>query len=217
VVIEVADTGTGIPPEIIDRIFEPFFTTKETGQGTGLGLSTTIGIVRSHGGFLTVSSEIGRGSSFKVYFPALFDAAFVAAESSDKEQELPRGKGELILVVDDERAILDVISQTLTAFGYEVLTAEEGAQAIDLFVRRRSEIALVLTDMAMPVIDGPALIGALRRIDPGVRIIAISGGPTDTARVEKSGTPYFLAKPLTAEALLRSVSEVLRGQTSIGS
>jgi len=214
VVIEVADSGTGIAPEIIDRIFEPFFTTKETGQGTGLGLSTTIGIVRSHGGFLTVSSEAGRGSSFKVYFPALFDGAFVAAEGSDKEQELPRGEGELILVVDDERAILDIISQTLTAFGYEVFTAEDGAQAIDLFVRHRSRIALVLTDMAMPIIDGATLIGALRRIDPDVRIIAISGGPAEAAKVERSGISHFLAKPLTAETLLRSVSAVLRDGTS---
>jgi PAS domain S-box-containing protein len=212
VVVEVADTGTGIAPEIIDRIFEPFFTTKETGQGTGLGLSTTIGIVRSHGGFLTVSSEVGRGSSFKVYFPALFDGAFVAAEGSDKEQELPRGEGELILVVDDERANLDIISQTLTAFGYEVRTAEDGAQAIDLFVRHRSRIALVLTDMDMPIIDGATLIGALRRIDPDVRIIAISGGPAEAAKVEKSGTPHFLAKPFTAETLLRVVSEALQSR-----
>jgi PAS domain S-box-containing protein len=211
VLIEVADTGTGIAPEIVDRIFEPFFTTKETGQGTGLGLSTTIGIVRSHGGFLTVSSEVGRGSSFKVYFPALFDGVFVSAEASGKEQEPPRGDGELILVVDDERAILDIISQTLTAFGYEVLTAEDGAQAIDLFVRHRSRIALVLTDMAMPIIDGATLIGALHRIATDVRIIAISGGPADAAKVGKSGTKYFLSKPFTAETLLRTVSEVLRG------
>jgi len=210
VVIEVADTGTGISPENLERIFEPFFTTKETGKGTGLGLSTTIGIVRSHGGFLTVASEVGRGSSFKVYFPALFDGAFVAAEGSDKEQELPRGKGELILVIDDERAILDITSQTLTAFGYEVLTAEDGALAIDTFVLHRSRIALVLTDMAMPVIDGAALIGALRRIDPDVPVIAVSGGPAEAAKVGKNGTQYFLAKPFTAETLLRTVSEVLR-------
>ncbi|HEX3069308.1 MAG TPA: PAS domain S-box protein [Thermoanaerobaculia bacterium] len=214
VVVEVSDTGTGIAPEIIDRIFEPFFTTKETGQGTGLGLSTTIGIVRSHGGFLTVSSEVGQGSSFKVYFPALFDGAFAAAEGNDREQELPRGEGELILVVDDERAILDITSQTLTAFGYEVLTAEDGAQALDLFVRHQSEIALVITDMGMPVIDGATLIAALRRVAPDVRIIAVSGGPADAAKVVKSGTKYFLAKPFTAETLLRTVSEVLGDETT---
>ncbi|HXH90011.1 MAG TPA: PAS domain S-box protein [Thermoanaerobaculia bacterium] len=213
VVIEVADTGTGIPPEIIDRIFEPFFTTKETGRGTGLGLSTTIGIVRSHGGFLTVSSEVGRGSSFKVYFPALFDGAFAAAEGPENEESLPRGEGELILVVDDERAILEITVQTLTAFGYEVLIAEDGAQAIDTFVLHRSRIALVLTDMAMPVVDGAALIGALRRIDPHVRIIAASGGPADAAKLDKSVTPHFLAKPFTAETLLRTLSRVLREQT----
>ncbi len=214
VVIEVADTGTGIAPEIIDRIFEPFFTTKETGQGTGLGLSTTIGIVRSHGGFLTVSSEVGQGSSFKVYFPALFEGAFVAAGSPECDEDLPRGGGQLILVVDDERAILDITSQTLTAFGYEVLTAEDGAQALDLFVRHESGIALVLTDMGMPVIDGATLIAALRRVAPDVRIIAVSGGPADAAKVVKSGTKYFLAKPFTAETLLRTVSEVLRDETT---
>ncbi len=213
VVIEVDDTGTGIPPEIIDRIFEPFFTTKETGHGTGLGLSTSIGIVRSHGGFLSVASEVGRGSSFKVYFPALFDGAFVAAEGPEKEKDPPRGEGALILVVDDERAILDITSQTLTAFGYEVLTAEEGALAIDLYVLHRSRIALVLTDMAMPIIDGATLISALRRIDPEVRIIAVSGGPIEAARAGKNGTPHFLAKPFTAETLLRTVFEVLRDRT----
>ncbi len=208
--IEVTDTGTGMPPEIIDRIFDPFFTTKEMGKGTGLGLATVQGIVRSHGGFITVYSEVGKGSTFKVYLPAQSETT-APEETAPVEEALPRGAGELILVVDDEAAILGVTRQTLEAFGYEVLTAEDGAQAIGLYALHRTRVALVLTDMMMPVMDGPALITALQRINPAVRVIATSGLNANggVARAAAAGVRHFLPKPYTAEILLKLIRQVL--------
>ena len=210
VILEVADTGCGIAREHINRIFDPFFTTKESGKGTGLGLSTTLGIVRSHGGFLNVQSEPGQGSTFSVYLPALQEAAPAAAPAAPV-RDLPRGNGELVLVVDDEANVLGITRDTLEAFGYRVLTAADGAQAVALYAAQRPEVALVVTDMMMPVMDGSALAAALRRIDPGVRIIGISGLSThaDAARGASGGMERFLAKPFTAEDLLRYVAKVL--------
>lgn len=209
VVLDIADNGSGIPQEVVDHIFEPFFTTKAVGLGTGLGLSTAQGIVRNHNGFITVSSEVGKGSTFKIYLPAQSERKD-ATVSHPEEQEAPRGNSELILVVDDEVAILEITRQTLQAFGYEVLTAEDGAQAIDVYARNRS-IGLVLTDMMMPLIDGATLISALRRIDPDVRIIAASGldGTIQRARSVNGGNFHFLAKPFTAELMLRTIFQVL--------
>lgn len=211
VVIEVTDTGTGMEQKVIDRIYEPFFTTKDAGKGTGLGLSTALGIVRSNGGFMTAASEPGQGTSFKVYFPALLDTPSILLPAAAREGVVPGGAGEAILLVNDERLILEITSQTLESLGYEVLTAADGAQAIDVFVRHRARIALVITDMMMPSIDGGTLIGALRRIDPVVRVVAMSGvgGPQEANRAKKAGTPYFLAKPFTVELLLQTVSDAL--------
>ena len=208
--VEVADTGTGIPPEVSDRIFEPFFTTKETGKGTGLGLSTALGIVRSHGGFLNVTSQPGQGSRFQVYLPAQTDES--AESNLDQEAaKLCQGDGELILLVDDEAAILSVTQQTLEAFGYRVITAADGAVAIALFAQHQADIAVVLTDMMMPVMDGAALIAALRHRSPDVRIIAASGLKTDakSSQADTTGIRHFLAKPYTAEALLRALRNIL--------
>ncbi len=209
VALEVSDEGCGMPQEVMDRVFEPFFTTKEVGKGTGLGLSTALGIVRSHGGFVNVYSEIGRGSVFKVYLPSLSDSA---AETDETPAEsLLRGKGELIMVVDDEITILGITRQTLEAFGYRVITAEDGAQAIGVYALHRDEIALVLTDMMMPVMDGPALVKALRRINPRVRIIAASGINAGgyTGRATAAGVRHFLAKPYSAEVMLTMIRKVL--------
>jgi PAS domain S-box-containing protein len=213
VLIQVTDNGCGMPKEVIDRIFEPFFTTKEIGKGTGLGLSTVIGIVRSHGGFVNVYSEPGKGSAFKVYLPAQLERD--GAESPEPAiEKFPRGNDELILVVDDEASILDITKQTLRAFGYKVLTAEDGAQAIGLYAMHRAEIAVVLTDMMMPVMDGPALIAALRRIDPKARIIAASGlnANGNVARAASAGVKHFLAKPYSADTMLTLLKKVL-GET----
>ncbi len=210
VLVEVSDNGCGIPPDIIDHIFDPFFTTKEVGKGTGLGLSTVLGILRSHGGFVNVYSEPGKGTTFKVYLPALLDPA---TDGSNRpfENQIPRGKGELVLVVDDEATILAITQQTLESFGYRVLNAEDGAQAIALYAQHHAAIALVLTDMMMPVMDGPALIAALRRINPRVRIIAASGlnDNANIARATSARVNHFLSKPYSAEAILKMLRTVL--------
>ena len=210
VVLEVMDTGTGMPKEMIDRIFDPFFTTKEVGKGTGLGLSTVQGIASSHGGFIHVSSEVGHGSTFRVYIPA-GTADHHAAPAEEGKPEPVRGQGELVMVVDDDLTVVSMTSQTLEAFGYRVLAAESGADAIALYSQRHDEIAVVLTDIAMPVVDGHALIAALHRIDPNVRVIAATAntGTSQLAKLEKASVTHVLTKPYTADQLLRTVAVAL--------
>lgn len=212
IVLKVADTGDGMPKEILDRIFDPFFTTKEVGKGTGLGLSTAQGIISSHGGFLSVSSNPGEGSTFTIHLPARTEQP--AAVVIPEETGPPHGNGELILVVDDDASVVSITKQTLEVFGYEVLTAEDGAQAIGVFSRRHADIALVVTDMAMPIIDGAALIAALNRMAPGTRIIATTGNPSaaSMSKIARTGVTHILTKPYTAEQLLVTLSEALSGQ-----
>lgn len=217
VVIQVADTGTGIPPEIRERIFEPFFTTKEVGRGTGLGLSTTLAIVKSHEGFINVQSDRGKGAKFKVFLPAE-----VTKDASEEQvphpPKLPLGNNELVLLVDDEEAIREVARRSLERFGYRVVTASHGAEALSEYVRRQSEIAVVITDMAMPIMDGPALIVALKSINPEVRIIG-SSGLTSNDGVTKAvgaGVQHFIPKPYTAGAMLNTLYLVLQGQPPRG-
>jgi len=155
--ITVSDTGHGIPPKIINQIFDPFFTTKPQGQGTGLGLSTVQGIVKGHGGFINVYSEVGKGSQFSVYLPLA--EATNAESSSARRSEISFGEGELILVVDDEAAIREIAKGTLENFGYRVLTASDGAEALALYAEHKGEIAVVLTDMMMPLMNGQQRAG----------------------------------------------------------
>jgi PAS domain S-box-containing protein len=208
--IHVTDSGVGIPRDILNKIFEPFFTTKEVNKGTGLGLSTVMAIVKSHGGFVTVYSELGKGTTFKVYLPAL-ERSSEAREHLLQKAKLPRGNGETVLVIDDEDSILTVTSQTLQAFGYAVLTATNGAEALAVYVQHKTEIAIVLTDMMMPIMDGAATIQALFRINPAVKIIAASGlrANGDGAQTSDASIKHFLTKPYTAEALLTSIRAIL--------
>jgi len=207
--INVSDTGTGIPPEILDKIFEPFFTTKEIGKGTGLGLSTVISIVKSHGGFLHIDTEVGKGTTFRVHLPALENSTG-AASTGETLLDLPRGNGETVLVVDDESSILSITGQTLEAFGYKVLTAGDGSEAIARYAENRDKIAVVLTDMAMPVLDGPATIRVLMKMNPKVKIIAASGLKTDAAVHESNPeVKFFIEKPYTAGTLLKTLRDIL--------
>lgn len=208
VMLEVEDTGSGIPGEILEKIFDPFFTTKEPGKGTGLGLSTSLAIVRSHGGFIRVYSEHGRGSRFRVYLPAKERATEVVSEPVP---ELPRGRGECVLVVDDEASVREVTRRTLEAFGYRVMTASDGAEAVAVYAKHREVIALVLTDMMMPVMDGPAAVQVLTQMNPKVRILAASGLNASglVARAAHAGARHFLPKPYTAETLLVMVRRLL--------
>ena len=211
IVIQVKDTGTGMPPEVIERIFEPFFTTKELGKGTGLGLSTSLGIIKSHHGFLHVDSVPGVGTKFLVYLPA--QAAAATAVPASVENELPRGQGELVLVVDDEADVRQVVQQILEAFGYSVLLAADGIEASALYASRKEEIAVVVTDMMMPLMDGPATIQALMNLNPQGRIIAASGLSTSSnaAKAAKEGAKQFISKPYTTATLLQTLHTVLQG------
>jgi signal transduction histidine kinase/ActR/RegA family two-component response regulator len=216
VLLTVTDTGFGIPPEMRERVFEPFFTTKEQGKGTGLGLATVHTVVKSHGGFLTLDSEVGVGTTFKIYLPADLQIRTPNSQHPMVPQ-LPRGQGELVLVIDDEFSIRDITQQTLEAFGYRVITANDGAQAVVLYAKQAQQIALVITDMMMPIMDGAATINVLMRINPAVRVIATSGldFADSVAKATRAGVNNFMQKPYTAETLLRLVREVLDAQACL--
>jgi two-component system, cell cycle sensor histidine kinase and response regulator CckA len=207
VVVTIADTGIGIAAEILDRIFDPFFTTKDIGQGTGLGLSTVIGIVKSHHGFINVYSEVGKGTQFTVYLPA----TEIDATEAIVEAEPPGGQGELILVVDDETAIQEITQVTLESHGYTVMTANDGIEAIALYAEHKREIRVVLLDLMMPSLDSPTTMRTLYKLNPQVQIIAMSGLATNESvtKTLKEGVQEFLAKPFTAPELLNLIARVL--------
>ncbi len=211
VCITVADTGTGIPEYIIDKIFEPFFTTKKQGEGTGLGLSTVLGIVRSHGGFINVYSEVERGTEFRIYIPAAETSQ--AAPSKEILDNMPRGRGQLILVVDDEAAICEIAKGTLECYGYRVLTALDGTEAIALYAQHKDDVSAVVTDMGMPHMDGLATIRVLQKMNPRVKIIATSGLKSvgKVSEAAALGVTAFLPKPYTADKLLNSLHDILNG------
>jgi two-component system, cell cycle sensor histidine kinase and response regulator CckA len=204
VVVTVSDTGIGIPADILHRIFDPFFTTKEIGKGTGLGLSAVLGIVKSHGGFIDVESEIGQGSQFHIYLPASHSITLPPEE----QLNLPAGQQECILVVDDEVMICETIKAALEAYNYRVLTANDGVEAITLFADHQAEIRAVLIDLMMPSMDGLALISVLHRFNPNLQAIAMSGlhSPETIAQAKKLGFQEFLLKPFTAQELLQALS-----------
>jgi CheY-like chemotaxis protein len=209
VAITVSDTGVGINSEILDRIFEPFFTTKELGKGTGLGLSTVMAIIKSHGGFVDVYSEVGKGTQFKVYLPVT-QTRETDCPPAD-HQELPTGHGELILVVDDEDSIREITKTALETYGYKVLIASDGIEAIALYTQRKEEISVVLIDMMMPSMDGPSTIRVLQKIDPQVKVIGVSGLVSNDKMIEILGNSVktFLPKPYTSNELLKNLQVVL--------
>jgi two-component system cell cycle sensor histidine kinase/response regulator CckA len=210
VVLAVSDTGVGIPGEILDRIFDPFFTTKAPGQGTGLGLATAEGIIANHGGFITVESKQGFGTVFSIFVPA-YDSS-TRQQSDDPALDIQSGSGEMILVIDDEASSREMMTRALETYGYKTLAADNGANALNLFAPRRGVIRAVITDMAMPVMDGAATINALRRLQPNIPIIAITG-LADASRLKEISdlrVDALLEKPFDAEALLNAVSETLR-------
>lgn len=215
VVITVADTGSGIPPEHIEFIFDPFFTTKPIGKGTGLGLSTAIGIVKSHGGFLQVTSQLGQGTEFKVYLSA--SPLSLPTDSGVRQSPQPvsasppslEGSQEQILVVDDEAMVRQTNSSLLEDYNYRTQMASNGAEAVTLYRQQPQAFALVLIDMMMPVMDGPSAIAILRQINPQIKIIAVSGLSSNEAIALEAGANRFLHKPYSPEQLLRTCRELL--------
>jgi CheY-like chemotaxis protein len=205
VMITVADSGIGITSEVLDRIFEPFFTTKEV--GTGLGLSTVLGIVKAHGGFINVESELNRGSCFQIYLPALANSE---AEQHAERAAVADGRGRLVLVVDDELAVRQITKESLEAYNYRVLLASDGVEAIATYVQEYAQIAVVLLDMMMPHLDTPATMRALQRINPAVKMIVMSGLATNQAAIAGQGAQDFLTKPFTTADLLQVLEQVIK-------
>ncbi|MBD2448298.1 response regulator [Nostoc sp. FACHB-152] len=207
IVISVCDTGIGIPEEILDRIFEPFFTTKAVGQGTGLGLSTVLGIIKSHGGFVSVESQVGNGTCFRVYLPAVGET-----ETFSQEETRPQtGHGELILVVDDEVPIQEITKTSLETYHYKTLIASDGIEAIAQYAKHANKISVVLMDIMLPSLDGITAIYTLQKINPQVKIIATSGllSKAKLGEIMKTGVKKFLSKPYTINELLLSLQEIL--------
>jgi two-component system cell cycle sensor histidine kinase/response regulator CckA len=206
VMLTIADTGVGIPREILDRIFDPFFTTKEVGKGTGLGLSTVIGIIKNHGGFISVYSEVGEGTQFKVYLPTAEGAVAQPTEA----KECVSGRGELILVVDDEPFIQEITKISLEDHHYRVLVASDGFEAIALYASHQQDIRLVLLDLMMPGMDGLATLRILQKMNPQVNIIATSGLVSHTKMTELTdlGVTLFLPKPYTTQELLSNLDKI---------
>lgn len=213
VMLGVADSGIGIPPANLEKIFDPFFTTKEQGKGTGLGLSTVLGIVRGHGGFIDVQSELGKGTKFEVYLPAV--ACSVESQRAEELQSTPPGSGELILVVDDESSIRDISRVTLESNGYKVVTAGDGTEAVAAYMERKEEIKAMITDMSMPFMDGAATIRAISRLNPDLPIIACSGLFASNADVDRiESVKGFLMKPFTGSKLLTMLHNALHNRTT---
>jgi len=205
VLLTISDTGSGIPKEIINGIFEPFFTTKEKGKGTGLGLAMVYGVIKNHKGYITVQSEVGKGSTFDVYLPVSGKAAYKAAP-----QKLFSVSGhENILLVDDEEEVLNFIRDILETHGYKVLPAKNPLAAIDIFKKLGSEIHLVISDIVMPLMDGKELIKTLRTIKPDIRIIAVSGFSDEAVNKDILKIDDFLKKPFEINQLLSKVRHVL--------
>lgn len=209
VVLEVADTGDGMTPEVLARIYDPFFTTKALGEGTGLGLSTSRSIVASHGGFIQVYSEPGHGTRFRVGFPAV--ARIGAPPSPGEGARLPRGEGESILLVDDEAPIRAVASTLLTSYGYRVTVASNGAEAMRLFLADPEQFDVLVTDLMMPVMDGVQLIQRVRELRPEMPVIASSGFHDESRRqsIDAERVSAFLPKPYTTQSMLTMLRSVL--------
>ncbi len=212
ILITVTDTGIGMTSELLDRIFDPFFTTKDT--GTGLGLSTVKGIVKTHGGSISVESEVGHGTCFKIYLPAILPWRGSAndsreAETPTVEEDLYDGKGKLVLVVDDEVAIREITKVSLETYNYRVMLASDGIEAIDIYAQNYPSIAIVLVDVMMPNLDTPSIVLALQQINPEVRVVVMSGSYHNLATIlERQQVSAVLTKPFTTVEMLQTLAEV---------
>jgi CheY-like chemotaxis protein len=212
IVLKVKDTGTGIPPEVVDRIFEPFFTTKEVGKGTGIGLSTLHAIVKGHGGFVTVQTEVGKGTEFAVYLPAV--EARTTEGANQAQETIPLGSGELVLVAEDEPVIREITKDSLERHGYRTVVANDGIEALAQYLQHKDEVKLVMLDMIMPYMDGPSTIRALEKMNPDVKVLAVSGSAEKIQAAEAASRKpiRFLPKPYTTDKLLRTLDEVLHAE-----
>jgi two-component system cell cycle sensor histidine kinase/response regulator CckA len=218
VLIEVSDTGTGMAPEVMQKIFEPFFSTKEVGRGTGLGLSTVYGIVKQTGGFIYAESELGAGTTMRVYLPRYVEVAgeaetarIAAPTRGDQPKDLT-GQG-TVLLVEDEDAVRSFAARALGQRGYRVLEATTGSEALEVFASQNGDVDLVVSDVVMPEMDGPTLLKHLRSERPDVKIIFISGYAEDAFKrsLSEKDDFMFLQKPFDLKELAAAVKAALQG------
>ena len=206
--LSVSDTGQGMDKNTVQHIFEPFFTTKGPGEGTGLGLAMVYGIVKQHGGHIMCYSEPGQGTIFKMYFPALVSGE----ETRETEtRAVPPGGSETILLVDDEQMIRDLCSRILTKSGYNVITASNGKEALELYREQREKISLVILDLIMPEMGGKQCLEGLLTLDPAVKVVIASGysGKETAKEALTSGAKGFIDKPYDVRQVLGVVRSVL--------
>ena len=210
VCIEVIDTGEGMTPETQKRIFEPFFTTKEIGKGTGLGLAVVFGVVQTHKGFIDVESELGKGSTFRLYLPASRAAEPISVKDEETLEEILGGT-ETLLVVEDEETLMMSLQMVLIEKGYKVLSAEDGLRALKIYQERKNDIALVLTDLGLPKMNGMEECVQIRKLNPNARMILATGylDPEMKSEFLKAGIQHFLYKPYDLKKVLKVVREVL--------
>ncbi len=208
ILLTVADTGIGMDQKTLDHIFEPFFTTKELGRGTGLGLASVYGIVKGHGGYIDVESEKGYGTTFKIYLPA----SAKKVEEGVRTADLIMKGTETILLVDDEEAVLNVGEGMLEAMGYQVLSAHDGKEAIEIYEKHRELIHLVLLDIVMPMMGGSELFDRLKKINPDVKVLLSSGYSIDgeATKILERGASGFIQKPFSVKQLSQSIHEILK-------
>ncbi|MEK7263201.1 MAG: ATP-binding protein, partial [Bacteroidota bacterium] len=215
VCMQVSDTGTGIEREILERIFEPFFTTKERGKGTGLGLSVVYGTVKSHRGFIDVQSEDGKGTTFFLYFPV----QPLGVEKIKKHTERLTSKtlkgSETILLVEDEESLMEVLVSLLEEAGYNVISAEDGEEAVAMFSEFHKDIAIVVSDLGLPRLSGWEAYLKMKEIQPRIKAILASGylDPAIRAQMNKEGVRDFMQKPYDPQAILQKIREVIDRQT----
>lgn len=209
IALSVADTGTGITSEIIPHIFEPFFTAKDVGMGTGLGLSQVYGIVKQHEGFIDVKTEVGKGSLFIIYLPAI--KAYADATDKKGEAFIPKGRDECILVVEDNESVRNFIQSKLSKLGFKVLAAANGKDALRTFENQLNEIRLVITDLIMPEMGGMELSRILKSKNPSIKIIALSGYPIGLGKEDmlQAGIVEYIQKPFQGRTLIQSVCKAL--------
>jgi two-component system, cell cycle sensor histidine kinase and response regulator CckA len=214
VLIEVEDTGVGMTPEVMAKIFEPFFSTKEVGKGTGLGLSTAYGIVKQTGGYIFADSEVGKGTTFRIYLPRhIVEADDEIAQPREKKKEATRdltGSGR-VLLVEDEDVVRNFAARALARQGYEVLEAGTGVEALEVMAREKGRVDIVVSDVIMPEMDGPTLLKELRKTNPGLKFIFVSGYPDDAFKksLDENEAYTFLPKPFTLPQLAAKVKEQL--------
>ena len=208
VLLTITDTGIGMDPKTLERIFEPFFTTKELNRGTGLGLASVYGIIKGHGGYIDVESEEGRGTTFKIYLPATNGEIPKTIKAPD---HIIKGTG-TILLVDDEEMVLEVGERFLKVMGYQVLTAREGREAIEIYKKHRETIDLVLLDIIMPNMKGGEVFDRLKEINPDIKVLLSSGYSIDgeASHILERGCRGFIQKPFNMSQLSQSIGAILR-------